>query len=85
MTMKKLLLVLSVLLLTSCLGMPDKVKPVNNFELNKYKPVVKYIILLSDYCDFFKFLKSYYFVLKKKRMIDNAASSFFLLNRYVFQ
>ncbi|RHW75250.1 lipocalin family protein [Colwellia sp. RSH04] len=34
--MKKLLLVLSVLLLTSCLGMPDKVKPVNNFELNKY-------------------------------------------------
>ncbi len=33
--MKKLLIVLA-LLLTGCAGIPDKVKPVDNFELDKY-------------------------------------------------
>ena len=34
--MKKVLLTLCVLLLSGCLGMPELVKPVNNFELNNY-------------------------------------------------
>ena len=34
--MRKLVLVLSALLLSACLGMPEKVSPVSNFELNKY-------------------------------------------------
>ncbi|GIU13212.1 lipocalin family protein [Shewanella glacialipiscicola] len=34
--MKKLLLVISVFLLSGCLGMPKYVEPVNNFELNRY-------------------------------------------------
>ena len=34
--MKKLLLIISVFLLSSCLGMPKLVKPVSNFELNNY-------------------------------------------------
>jgi apolipoprotein D and lipocalin family protein len=33
--MKKLLILLSVLL-TGCIGIPDKVKPVQNFELERY-------------------------------------------------
>ncbi|ABX48710.1 lipocalin family protein [Shewanella baltica] len=34
--MRKLLLVISVFLLSGCLGMPKLVQPVNDFELNKY-------------------------------------------------
>lgn len=34
--MRKLLLVISVFLLSGCLGMPKYVEPVNNFELNRY-------------------------------------------------
>ncbi|WP_295875026.1 lipocalin family protein [uncultured Zhongshania sp.] len=34
--MKKTLLILSTLLLSACLGMPERVKPVSGFELNKY-------------------------------------------------
>ncbi|MDT3293600.1 lipocalin family protein [Shewanella sp. SP2S2-6] len=34
--MRKLLLVISIFLLSGCLGMPKLVKPVNDFELNKY-------------------------------------------------
>lgn len=34
--MKKLLLVISIFLLSGCLGMPKLVQPVNDFELNKY-------------------------------------------------
>ncbi|MDN4501748.1 lipocalin family protein [Alteromonadaceae bacterium BrNp21-10] len=34
--MKKVLLTLCVLLLSGCLGMPELVKPVANFELNNY-------------------------------------------------
>ena len=34
--MRKLLLVMSVFLLSGCLGMPKYVEPVNNFELNRY-------------------------------------------------
>lgn len=34
--LKKLLLVISVFLLSGCLGMPKYVEPVNNFELNRY-------------------------------------------------
>ncbi|WP_296434297.1 lipocalin family protein [Zhongshania sp.] len=34
--MKKTLLILSTLLLSACLGMPERVKPVLGFELNKY-------------------------------------------------
>jgi apolipoprotein D and lipocalin family protein len=33
---KKTLLILSTLLLSACLGMPERVKPVSGFELNKY-------------------------------------------------
>ncbi len=34
--MRKLLLVISIFLLSGCLGMPKLVQPVNDFELNKY-------------------------------------------------
>ncbi|MEO9507921.1 MAG: lipocalin family protein, partial [Nonlabens ulvanivorans] len=34
--MNKVLLILSVFLLSSCLGMPESVKPVSDFELQKY-------------------------------------------------
>jgi apolipoprotein D and lipocalin family protein len=34
--LKKALLIISVLLLAGCLGMPESVKPVTGFELNKY-------------------------------------------------
>lgn len=34
--MRKLVLALSALLLSACLGMPEQVSPVSNFELNKY-------------------------------------------------
>ncbi|MFC1502851.1 lipocalin family protein [Pseudomonadota bacterium] len=34
--MKKILLMISALLLGGCLGMPDSVKPVSDFELNNY-------------------------------------------------
>lgn len=34
--MKKLLLMISVLILTGCLGMPKNVQPVSDFELNRY-------------------------------------------------
>ncbi len=34
--MKHFLLLLPMLLLTACVGMPDGVKPVNNFDLNRY-------------------------------------------------
>ena len=34
--MRKLLLVMSIFLLSGCLGMPKYVEPVNNFELNRY-------------------------------------------------
>ncbi|NOH98152.1 lipocalin family protein [Vibrio sp. 99-70-13A1] len=34
--MKRILLLLSVLMLNGCLGMPESVKPVSNFELNRY-------------------------------------------------
>ncbi|WP_369409753.1 lipocalin family protein [Zhongshania aquimaris] len=34
--MTKTLLILSTLLLSACLGMPERVKPVTGFELNKY-------------------------------------------------
>ena len=34
--MKKTLLILSTLLLSACLGIPERVKPVSGFELNKY-------------------------------------------------
>ncbi|MEH6650574.1 MAG: lipocalin family protein [Motiliproteus sp.] len=34
--MKKHLLVISVLLLSGCLGMPESVRPVSGFELNNY-------------------------------------------------
>lgn len=34
--MKKLLLINSVLMLCGCLGMPQSVKPVNDFELDRY-------------------------------------------------
>ena len=34
--MKKLMILLSTLLLTACLGMPKQVQPVNNFQLERY-------------------------------------------------
>ncbi|NGZ68248.1 lipocalin [Vibrio aestuarianus] len=34
--MKKILLMISTLVLSGCLGMPDSVKPVANFELDNY-------------------------------------------------
>jgi len=34
--LKKLLLMISVLILTACLGMPKNVQPVSDFELNRY-------------------------------------------------
>ncbi|WP_426369454.1 lipocalin family protein [Pseudocolwellia sp. HL-MZ7] len=34
--MNKILLIISVFLLSSCLGMPESVKPVSDFELPKY-------------------------------------------------
>ncbi|WP_372743194.1 lipocalin family protein [Neptunomonas sp.] len=34
--MKKILLIISVFLLSGCLGMPESVKPVSDFELKKY-------------------------------------------------
>ncbi len=34
--MRAILLIISSLLLSACLGMPESVKPVENFELNKY-------------------------------------------------
>ncbi|WP_283629631.1 lipocalin family protein [Shewanella baltica] len=34
--MRKLLLVISIFLLSGCLGMPKLIQPVNDFELNKY-------------------------------------------------
>ena len=34
--MKKLLLMISVLILSGCLGMPKNVQPVSDFELNRY-------------------------------------------------
>lgn len=34
--MNKVVLIIAVLLISGCLGMPDLVKPVSNFELNKY-------------------------------------------------
>jgi len=34
--LRKLLLVISIFLLSGCLGMPKLVQPVNDFELNKY-------------------------------------------------
>jgi apolipoprotein D and lipocalin family protein len=34
--LKKTLVMLSVLLLSACLGMPETVRPVSDFELNKY-------------------------------------------------
>ena len=34
--MKKLIIILSALLLTACLGMPKQVQPVDNFQLNRY-------------------------------------------------
>ena len=34
--MKKLMILLSTLLLTACLGMPKQVQPVNTFQLERY-------------------------------------------------
>mgnify|MGYP005988925171 CR=1 FL=1 len=34
--MRAILIIISSLLLSACLGMPESVKPVENFELNKY-------------------------------------------------
>jgi apolipoprotein D and lipocalin family protein len=33
---RKLLLIISAMMLSGCLGMPQSVRPVNNFELNRY-------------------------------------------------